>query len=235
MKFSIRFFLFGVVFCSMVGMASCQTVKTDAGLGKVPVLTEGQRIKKSNALLDLARSQLDQNANAEGLDLVNQALELDPENGNAYIMKGRAYRQFNRAGKALEAFELATKYFANFNETLINIAITYRDCGDLEKAQITFEKALKLNPNDAGIHREYGNYFRNQVRDYKSAVLHYELAVAQGNNDPWIYNDLSYAQEQLGNLDKAREYLHLAKNRIDEGQGDGWIRGQVTERLAKLK
>ncbi len=200
-----------------------------------PTLSEGQRIQKSNELTNQARNKLDQNQNGEGLDLANKALEFDPENGAAYLQQGRAYKNLNKTPKALSSFDMALKYSGEANEILINIGMCYRDTGNIAKAKENFDKALAKSPNDGWANREIRNLYNWQLNDCKKALEHYLIAVAQGNNDPWIYNDMSIAYEKSGNMEKAREFINLAKARIDAGQGDEYIKRQVAERILALK
>jgi tetratricopeptide (TPR) repeat protein len=225
-----------IAFCSLVSVSflACAT-SPKVVQPAVPQLTEGQRLKKSQELADTARQQVDQGRNAEALDLANEALKLDPENGVALIQQGKAYRNLNKGAKALASFEQAVKYLGETNEVLINIGMYYRDYESVAKAQEVFAKVIKASPNDGWANRELGNLFSWKLQDYDKALACFTIAIANGNNDPWIYNDVSIVYEKQGNMAKAREYLLLAKARIDSGQGDDWIKRQVTERLATLK
>jgi tetratricopeptide (TPR) repeat protein len=198
-------------------------------------LTEGQRIEKSKGLADAARHDIDKNKNADGLDKANAAIALDPENGEALLQQGRAYKNLGKATKAIASFEASMKYYNYLPSLLVNLSLCYRDMGNISKARESLEKALELQPNDSWANREMGWTMFFKYNDATTGLRYWSVAVEQGATDPWIYNDMAAAYDNLGNTEKFRECVMKAKTAIDSGQGDDYIKKQTADKLAKLK
>jgi tetratricopeptide (TPR) repeat protein len=47
----------------------------------------------------------------DGLDKANAAIALDPENGEALLQQGRAYKNLGKTAKAIASFEASLKYY----------------------------------------------------------------------------------------------------------------------------
>jgi Flp pilus assembly protein TadD len=57
--------------------------------------------------------------------------------------------------EAIYRWERASQIDPKYAEALNNLAIAYEHEGDLEKARVTYEKALELEPNNALIKQNY--------------------------------------------------------------------------------
>jgi tetratricopeptide (TPR) repeat protein len=75
-----------------------------------------------------------------------RAIELAPENGEAYERLGFAYERGERPGDAIRAYERAIALTPGNNRALIQLARLYRASGRWADARRCFEQALTNNP-----------------------------------------------------------------------------------------
>lgn len=226
-----------IIFLLIIIFSCVTTEESSKEESYLPSLTEGQRIEKSRELAKEARHNIDQDNAGKALDLANEAIELDPENCEALIIKGRAYRRFGKIKSAITSLETALNYCIRLSEPLLHLAECYKESGDIGKAKEYIEKAVNIAPDDCWANREMGNLYtyNNDMIDAESALHHYSIAIDNGCEDPWLFYDISMAYEKSGNREKAIEFIHLAQELIDNGQGDKWVTKRVAERLAELK
>ncbi len=74
----------------------------------------------------------------------------------------------------------------------VDLAIAYRDVGDLERAEASLEKALDLNPRHPVVHNELGIVYRRTGR-FDEARRSYEKALA-------LHPDFHFARRNLAVL-----------------------------------
>lgn len=80
--------------------------------------------------------------------LLQKAIEKDPKYYKAYYNLGNLYMKDGRIGKAIENFQLATKYNKNFSYAYYNIGCCYYKSTDYKRAKVYFEKAIKLKSDN---------------------------------------------------------------------------------------
>jgi tetratricopeptide (TPR) repeat protein len=213
------------------GPAPAAPAASAGAAAKPPALTEGQRLQKSQDLTDSARQLLDQGKNAEGLDKANAALEVDPENWQALSQKGRA--NLGKNAKGLEVLAAALKISDYPAAVYCQMGYAYRNMGNIDKSMESFSKAMELAPKDGQGFRETAWNLFYRLDDPAKAIAYWDKAVACGNNDPWIHYDRACAFEKLGDKARVQASLKLAKQAIDAGQGDDWVKRQVAEMSAR--
>ena len=75
-----------------------------------------------------------------------KALELDPENADAYLGLGSLFEQVGEPDKALENYQLAIKYNATNAYAYYRSGVILESKGNLDKALRSFFWAVKYNP-----------------------------------------------------------------------------------------
>ncbi len=98
----------------------------------------------------LARSSSSNAAadSAQAAQEFEQELQLDPANGSAAYELAEIYRKANEYGKAQELFELALKYYPDFEEAHVGLADVLLKEGKPAPAAEHLRKALALNSDD---------------------------------------------------------------------------------------
>ena len=131
----------------------------------------GFHLQIGNAYLELKRFD-------EADASYRRALELDPENPNAYVGLGRVALKRRRNREALRAAQTAVglKYHAPAAHFFHGIA--QMRCGETEGAQASLRLALSQNPNFPEAHRGLARLYRFRLKDEDQAEKHRAAARA---------------------------------------------------------
>lgn len=98
----------------------------------------------------LARAQTTSSAEdtAQALREFEQELQLDPTNANAAYELGEIHRKSGERAKAREFFEIALKYYPDFEEARVGLGRVLIALGKPDLALPHLQKAVSLNPED---------------------------------------------------------------------------------------
>ena len=100
----------------------------------------------------------------------DEAIRLNPENGDAYCERGVAYGQHGDLDKALldltKAIQLNPKLAEAFNAR----GITWAMSGNLDKAIADFDEAIRLAPNDAKAYSNRGRAYSMKGNQEEAAA-----------------------------------------------------------------
>ena len=186
-----------------------------------------ERTDKKGRSQDLVFEAYEQSA-TKGKKLVMQALELDPNNSDAYnylasIEKDidKAITQYDKAIKAGEKtlgekfFKEEKGYFWGMLETrpYMRAKAGLADClyakKEVDKAIEIYEEMLELNPNDnQGI-----RYLLSTLLLSKDDLTNFELFIKNSEDEDcavWNYNNALYSFKKLGRTAKTEKMLMTA-------------------------
>ncbi|MGC9470139.1 MAG: tetratricopeptide repeat protein [Bacteroidales bacterium] len=116
--------------------------------------------------------------------LFDKAIGLNPNYGKAYLAKGLAYKGLDDLTKMRESMDQAMTVSAG------------RDAETMREA----EEAVRNSYYNAGV-------IALQDEDYSKAEDYFDVSIEYGNNDPDIYLKLGEINNELGDPDKAIQYL----------------------------
>ncbi|MDI6733266.1 MAG: protein kinase [Planctomycetota bacterium] len=125
--------------------------------------------KRRTRLKELVEKALHTEDLDERINLAEEALKIDPNNGNTWMLLGNTYMQKEDYDKAIEIFskviELAPTYAPAYGKR----ADAYIKKGDLDKGIADYTKAIELDPKEPQFYSNRGlAYF--QKGDIKSAL-----------------------------------------------------------------
>jgi protein O-mannosyl-transferase len=180
------------------------------------------------------------NGNFErALELYKEGLKKKPDDGGLHGGLGSLYLQMRRVDEAISELEKAVKLksdsmiYAN-----LGMAVTLK--GDGVKAMEYFNKAIKLNPDNAEAHYNLGNNYLAQNLPGK-AVGEYEKAIKVKPKYTKAYGNLAVAFAQLGRINEAvvnfRKVVELDPNSPDAKFNLANIlieKGAIDEAIAQL-
>jgi len=89
-----------------------------------------------------------QGADAFAIQTLNQAISLDPTNPNLRIMLGGLYYSLGNYESAIEVFKLAALAKPDLPNAYYNLAISYKEAGQTEKAKENIQIVLNLLGKD---------------------------------------------------------------------------------------
>ena len=145
-----------------------------------------------------------------GIELIRRALAEAPENPGMLNNLGNILYQVDRFEEAAAAYTTALG-LAPEAGTYNNLGATQRMQGQVELAQAAYERALQLDPNNAGAHHNFANLLASTGR-VREAVEHYCIAITLTPSDPSAARKLGVAYSMLGRKEEARavyqEWLH---------------------------
>jgi Flp pilus assembly protein TadD len=141
----------------------------------------------------------------QGISLLKQLLQADPENLKARNLLGIALTGRGDLVAANREFQHAARIDPHFSPALKNLAINEFTQKDVKAAQQHFSQALERAPNDPVIHAYLGHiaYSRHQ---YRKAAAHLEKA---GNlmHDPAVATELAESSLEIGQKQRAFDLL----------------------------
>jgi tetratricopeptide (TPR) repeat protein len=142
-------------------------------------LQQGFSLQKSGRLAD-----------AEGL--YREVLGIEPDNAHALNLLGVVCINAGRSREALQFMVKAGAKSPNDPETQSNLALAYKNTGDLERACAAFERAVELNSKNPVSWNNLGNAF-GAVRRMDDAIGAYKRALGLAPDYPECLTNLASA------------------------------------------
>lgn len=109
-------------------------------------------------------------------DELNRAIELDPENAEAYKNRGNAYFREQEFDKALKDFDKAIGLDKDYYQAINNRGLVYRKKGLLNEALSDLSRTLEIKPDFALAYYNRGLVYKDlnepekAIKDYTSAL-----------------------------------------------------------------
>jgi TolB-like protein/Flp pilus assembly protein TadD len=153
-------------------------------------------------------------------DAADRAMALAPEAGESWIAQGSyRYRVVRDFQAALAAYQEAQKRIPNSALVYQYLGFVQRRLGRWQEAEISYKKALELDPRDVQLLSSMGNEFYLYLRrfDDAQAVLNRALEIAPDSNTGGA-NKAAVLQSQ-GRLEEAGREL----DRIPSDASDDWV------------
>ena len=96
----------------------------------------------------------------EAINLCRRALQIQPNNPDAYNNMGNALQEKGDAEKAVACFRKALEFQPNHVDAMNNLANCFQEQGKLEDSIALYRKAIELRPLFAKAHGNLGNALR---------------------------------------------------------------------------
>ena len=141
----------------------------------------------------------------QGIALLRQVLEADPENLKAHNLMGIALNSKGDVPGAGAEFQRALRIDPRFVPALKNLAINELSQNHVGEAQRHFSAALEIAPNDPMIHAYLGDIAYSQ-HQYKTAVQHLEKA-GDFLKNPGATTRLAESRLEIGEQARALDLL----------------------------
>ncbi|HEY1405465.1 MAG TPA: tetratricopeptide repeat protein, partial [Spirochaetota bacterium] len=142
---------------------------------------------------------------AEALGYVEKAIDIDEKVANNYVLKGNILFLMNRFSEAVKAYEKAINIEPGNSTALFNIAQSYMKMGKDAQAIAYLKDAADA---DKGGKISYMSYAKLglialSVKDYATAELNLNRAIAITGNDPVDHYNLGIAYLEQGKKEDA--------------------------------
>lgn len=153
--------------------------------------------------------------------LLQNAIGVDPNNAELYILMGDAYSEMNSGTTAAENYNKALDLDKNAVRAIVHKGVLYKRSTNFDGAAEEFRNAIKLNPDFAPAYRELGEvYFRQRkLEDAKTQYQKYLVLSKNGSTARlryatflFISKDYQGAMGELNQLSKLdSNYLPLVQ------------------------
>ncbi len=134
---------------------------------------------------------------AAAIELIAEAVALDPEQPAFRNNLGNAYRRFGQLDAALRCYDAALFLKADYVEAHYNKATVLQESGELDAAVDAYRIALRLKPDDIDTLNDLGSTLRRQG-DLSGAIECYRSALELEEKNPALHINLGRALEAQG-------------------------------------
>jgi len=145
------------------------------------------------------------------LQMYTLALDRNPNIFDVHLNRGITYIKMLDYKNAFKDFNQALKLRPNDVGTLINLCAAYLNNKNYQECIQTSLALLKVAPQRWEGHFYQGTAFVNQGK-FRQGAASLEEAITLNQNDPYIWFNAGIAQQQIGNKEKAKNYILKAKS-----------------------
>jgi len=146
---------------------------------------------------------------AEGIDFIKKAIEVEPEQAEAWNAYGAMLQQLGKMEEAIEKWEKAIEIDSELPIAHSNLASAYWTMGDNDRAEESAKKAISIQPDYADGYVNYGIAVNAKGNTDEAAKL-WEKALELQPNHPNALINLGNAMRDLGKLKESEEYCRKA-------------------------
>lgn len=165
--------------------------------------------KNSACIMRLAELMIAVQDYDRALELVNQQLEIDKNDAQAYFMKGIVVRdKIKDTALALQYFQNAIDLDQDYIDAIDMMGVTLALRGDT-LAKFYYQRLLDLRPNRADTYFKLGVFYMNNDQPNR-AIEAYTKATQLNPRDAGSYYNLAYMHVELKLYEQAREYFTKA-------------------------
>ncbi len=181
--------------------------------------TEVERIKKSpedvfdqkpgEGATYAAEKFVDMNDTLHALEMCEVALGANPQNGDAWLIKGFALRLKYDQDASLQALQKAAMFLPKRYDAWFHLGDMFLEVGRVDEAISAFKKALSLAPKDTNVLNNLSVAYRTAGNLPESARILEQLVDL---NPFWdnAWNNLGAVYADMGELAKALKALDVA-------------------------
>ncbi|MBC8106716.1 MAG: glycosyltransferase family protein [Anaerolineae bacterium] len=158
------------------------------------------------------------------IDLISQAIALDPRNARYHVNRGEAYRQANQAERALADFRRATELDPSNATAHYNLGLALRAANEIDESIAHYREAIGLKPDYVKAHYNLANTLRARG-DLVAAEQSYRNAMALNPEQAEPWNNLGELLSELMRIDEATAAFDRAIGLKSDHAGARYNRG----------
>ncbi|MBC7406814.1 MAG: tetratricopeptide repeat protein [Arcicella sp.] len=140
------------------------------------------------------------------LNIVNQLLQLDPNNPTIFHDRGLIYMKLGRYRESEEEYRKSLAINGNSEHSWLDLGILYQIMGEYEKAELALKNSINISPEWSHSWNTLGNLYHNHLRKYSEAEYAYLKAIDIDENFAYPkYNLVFLYRDKLNKLKEAEE------------------------------
>ena len=160
-------------------------------------------------LTTLAFDFMEKGQMADAIQQWRNALQMDPDDGQAHFGLAVALTGNNQEREALDEYRKACALDRHQPAWLAHLAASLAQTGDLDGAVANYRQSLSLDPSNAGVEADLGAALF-ELGQIPEALDHLQKAVAMAPDFPDAHSYLGVALAKMGRFDEAIAQLQAA-------------------------
>lgn len=151
----------------------------------------------------------------EAIVILDEGLIKFPEDYRLNYIKGLSLQGMGKENEAIPFFENAIEANSTDVGILSTLALAYDNQGEYEKSQVTYEKALKIDPQNALLLNNYAYNLSERGVNLEKALSMSSVAVEKDPGNSSYLDTMGWIYFKLKNYKLAKEYIEksLSVNR----------------------
>ncbi len=178
---------------------------------------------QTNDAIDLPAAEKAQGSEANIASLT-AVVDRNPNDAEAYNVRGTAYGRAGRLSRALKDFNRAISLNRRFYQAFANRALIYRRMGQSNQAARDYNTALSINPQYDVAYIGRGNIYRRAGKT-NQAFRDYSQAIQLDTTDPRAYHNRGLIYQDQRNHEFAIEDFSTAISLADKAPAPYNARG----------
>ena len=173
-----------------------------------PVIPPG--VTDPEKLTQLALQKQEIGAFEEAIEILNQALKIDPYFVPAHVRMGSVYEEWDQRKEAVMAYQQALTFDANHLEARLGLASAYGKSFKNELAILEYKKAAKLKPTDPEIHFKIALEYW-YLQKLPETAEHYQKVIALKPDHLQAHLNLASVYEHMKQWDKSLKEIAISR------------------------
>ncbi len=142
----------------------------------------------------------------QSIKALNHAIDLNPNNTDAYSNLGVFYDEMNEFDKSLAVLRKAIEIDPLSDGALYNMGNTYAHMGNFTQAINSYKKAIALNSNNIDAVNNIGNSYA-AMKDYENAIVWFRKVLELDPANAKAINNLGITLIMTGNKEEGEKIL----------------------------
>ena len=140
------------------------------------------------------------------LNIVNQLLQLDPNNPTIFHDRGLIYMKLGRYRESEEEYQKSLAINGNSEHSWLDLGTLYQILEKYEKAELALKNSINISPEWSHSWNTLGNLYHNHLRKYSEAEYAYLKAIDIDENFAYPkYNLVFLYRDNLNKLKEAKD------------------------------
>ncbi len=136
------------------------------------------------------------------IDLINQAIEINPNDASYHSNRGNAQQKLKQFDAAVSSYERAIELKPDYADAYSNRGISLQKLGKLDAAVDSYKSAIELCPDFAEAYSNLGNAMI-ELKQFEDAIASYELAIELKPDYYECYSNRGNALHKLKQFESA--------------------------------
>lgn len=183
------------------------------------IVAETDRELASQAWFSVGYLLAEEGLTEKAIVAYNKAIQIDPEDANAYINRGVIKYTFEDHEEAILDYDMAIQLQPNEPGNYTNRGNAKLGLGNFEGAILDHNFAIQLQPNFPGAYINRGNV-KLELSEFEAAIEDYNIAINLDPNYADAYVNRAKAKAQLKLIEEAKLDLQTALELEEQNNSD---------------